>query len=83
MIETPYGPVQVAIDEQNGKLVDVKAVQLPTEHPQSLFISERVAPILRSEALQAQSAEINVVTGATFTSEGFASSLQKALLKAS
>ncbi len=79
VVETPYGPVQVAVAEQGGKLVDVKALQLPTEHRLSQEISEQVAPMLRTEALQAQSAEINVVSGATFTSESFASSLQAAL----
>ena len=77
--ETPYGPVQVAVAEQGGKIVDVKALQLPTEHVLSREISEQVAPMLRSEALQAQSAEINVVSGATFTSQAFATSLQAAL----
>jgi uncharacterized protein with FMN-binding domain len=79
VVETPYGPVQVKVAEQGGKIVDVKALQLPTEHARSQEISESVAPMLRTEALQAQSAEINVVSGATFTSEGFASSLQAAL----
>ena len=79
VVETPYGPVQVAVAEKAGKIVDVKALQLPTEHALSQEISERVAPMLRTEALQAQSAEINVVSGATFTSESFASSLQAAL----
>jgi uncharacterized protein with FMN-binding domain len=77
--QTPYGPVQVAVAEEGGRIVDAKALQLPTDHPQSLFISERVAPLLREEALQAQSAQINIVSGATFTSEGYAESLQQAL----
>jgi uncharacterized protein with FMN-binding domain len=77
--QTPYGPVQVAVAEEGGRIVDVKALQLPTDHPQSLFISERVAPLLREEALQAQSAQINIVSGATFTSESYAESLQQAL----
>jgi uncharacterized protein with FMN-binding domain len=81
VVETRYGPVQVAVAEEGTKIVDVKALQLPTEHARSQEISEQVAPMLRSEALQAQSAEINVVSGATFTSEGFASSLQAALQK--
>lgn len=79
VVENPYGPVQVAVVAQGGKIVDVKALQLPTEHALSQEISEQVAPMLRSEALQAQSAEINVVSGATYTSEGYASSLQAAL----
>ena len=81
VVETRYGPVQVAVAEEGGKVVDVKALQMPTEHARSQEISEQVAPMLRSETLQAQSAEINVVSGATFTSEGFASSLQAALQK--
>ena len=78
-VETSYGPVQVALVEQNGRITDVKALQLPTEHAQSAYISERVAPLLREEALQAQSARINIVSGATFTSEAYAESLQQAL----
>jgi uncharacterized protein with FMN-binding domain len=79
VVENPYGPVQVAVAEEGGKIVDVKALQMPTEHALSQEISEHVAPMLRTEALQAQSAEINVVSGATYTSESFASSLQAAL----
>ncbi|HEV3035984.1 MAG TPA: FMN-binding protein [Solirubrobacteraceae bacterium] len=79
VVENPYGPVQVEVAEEGGKIVDVKALQLPTEHALSQEISEHVAPMLRTEALQAQSAEINIVSGATYTSESFASSLQAAL----
>lgn len=82
VVENPYGPVQVAVAEEGGKIVDVKALQMPIEHARSQEISEGVAPMLRSEALQAQSGEINVVSGATYTSEGYASSLQAALRKA-
>jgi len=79
VVENPYGPVQVSVAEEGGKIVDVKALQLPTEHALSQEISEHVAPMLRTEALQAQSAEINIISGATYTSESFASSLQAAL----
>lgn len=79
VVENPYGPVQVSVIEQGGKIVDVKALQMPTEHALSREISEQVAPMLRTEILQAQSAEINVISGATYTSESFASSLQAAL----
>jgi uncharacterized protein with FMN-binding domain len=78
-VQTPYGPVQVAVAEQGGRITDVKAMQLPTEHAQSLFISERASPLLREEVLQAQSAQISIVSGATYTSEGYAESLQQAL----
>jgi len=79
VVENPYGPVQVQLEEQGGKIIDVKALQMPTEHALSQEISEHVAPMLRTEVLQAQSAEINIVSGATYTSESFASSLQGAL----
>ena len=79
VVENPYGPVQVAVAEQGGKIVDVKALQMPTEHALSQEISEHVVPMLRSEVLQAQSAEINLISGATYTSESYASSLQAAL----
>ncbi len=81
VVENPYGPVQVAVTEEGGKIVDVKSLQMPTEHARSQEISEQVAPMLRTEALQAQSAAINIVSGATFTSESYASSLQAALQK--
>lgn len=77
--ENPYGPVQVQVTEQGGKIVEVKALQMPTEHALSAEISEKVAPMLRTEALTAQSAEINIISGATYTSESYASSLQAAL----
>jgi uncharacterized protein with FMN-binding domain len=79
VVQTLYGPVQVAVAEQGGRIADVKALQVPTDRPQSLYISERVTPLLREEVLQAQSARINIVSGATFTSEGYAESLQQAL----
>jgi len=82
VVENPYGPVQVAVAEEGGKIVDVKALKMPTEHAQSQEISEQVAPMLRTEVLQAQNAEISVVSGATYTSESYASSLQGALRQA-
>jgi uncharacterized protein with FMN-binding domain len=82
VVENPYGPVQVAVAEEAGKIVDVKALQMPTEHALSQEISEHVAPMLRTEVLQAQNAEISVVSGATYTSESYASSLEGALRQA-
>lgn len=78
-VEMEYGPVQVALDVQGGKIVDVKAVQYPVDRPRSQFINAQAVPLLRSEVLQAQSANINVISGATFTSEAFANSLQAAI----
>ncbi len=78
-VEMEYGPVQVAIDVQGGKITDVKAPQYPVDRPRSQFINSQAIPLLRSEVLQAQSANINLISGATFTSEAFANSLQAAI----
>jgi len=75
---TPYGPVQVQITVGGGQINDVQALSLPTGG-HSGRISNAVAPMLRSEALTAQSASINVISGATYTSIGYARSLQSAI----
>jgi len=78
VVSNPYGDVQVQITIQNGKITDVQALSLPSGG-HSGRISDYVAPILRSQALAAQSASIDGVSGATFTSEAYAQSLQGAL----
>jgi len=74
-----YGDVQVRVTMSGGRLVDVTALVLPTDRARSAQISEQAAPILRSEALRAQSANIDIVSGATYTSESYARSLQGAI----
>ena len=76
--QNPYGDVQVQITVKNGKITDVQALSLPVGG-HSGRISNYVAPILRSQALAAQSANIDGVSGATFTSQAYAESLQGAL----
>lgn len=80
--ETQFGPVQVQIVVADGKITDVTALQLTDRDGRSVQISQQAAPILRQEALQAQSAEIQAVSGATYTSEGYTTSLQSAIDKA-
>jgi len=77
--QTRYGPVQVQITVANGTITDVTALQLTNSDGRSVQISQQAAPILRQEALQAQSAQIQSVSGATFTSEGYTTSLQSAI----
>ena len=79
VIDTRFGPVQVQVTVSGGRLTEVTALQLPTDHPRSLAISEYAEPILRSEALQARSAQIDLVSGATYTSIAYTRSLQAAL----
>ena len=74
----PFGNVQVQITVSGGKLVDVVALALPVGG-HSGRISNYVGPILRTQALAAQSANIDGVSGATYTSRAYAASLQGAL----
>jgi uncharacterized protein with FMN-binding domain len=76
-----FGAVRVTVTIKGKKIVNVTSV-LPTEKPKSTAINKKAGPILRREALRAQSAKINVVSGATYTSNAYASSLQAALDKA-
>jgi uncharacterized protein with FMN-binding domain len=79
---TQFGPVEVQITVVGGKITDVKALQLTNYGGRSVQISNYAAPILRSEVLKAQSAKVSTVSGATYTSDGYLSSLQAALDKA-
>ena len=74
--------MQVEIIALNGKITDVKALQLTNQGGRSVQLSNYAAPILRKEVLAAQSAKVSSVGGATYTSEGYLSSLQSALDKA-
>ncbi|MGW3037865.1 FMN-binding protein [Streptomyces sp. NPDC001178] len=78
-VQTRWGPVQVHITVKNGRLTEVTAVTYPTENPRDQEINSFALPRLRSEALQAQSADIDTVSGATYTSDGYRQSLQSAL----
>jgi uncharacterized protein with FMN-binding domain len=73
-----FGTAQVQVTLQNGRITDVTALQLPNEG-RSGWISQQVEPMLRSEVLSAQSAQINLISGATYTSDAYAQSLQAAL----
>ncbi len=79
VVQIPFGNVQVQVTIQGGRIVDVQPLQMPTAHMLSQQIAAYAAPILRQEVLQAQSAQINLISGATYTSEAYAQSLQGAL----
>lgn len=79
---TEFGYVTVQITVLDGRIVDVTAIEMPTNEPRSAALSERAAPILRERALAAQSADFDTVSGATWTSEAYRQSLQSALRKA-
>lgn len=79
---TPYGDVQVRITVAGGKLADVSAIRLTDANSRSVSISNGAAPILRQEVLAAQSATVDMVSGASYTSGGYLQSLQSAMDKA-
>jgi uncharacterized protein with FMN-binding domain len=81
-VQTRFGTVQVQATVANGRITAVTAVQLPDNDPRSSAISQGAEPYLKQEALAQQSAKIDVISGATYTSEGYMSSLQSALDKA-
>ncbi|MEU2622723.1 FMN-binding protein [Streptomyces sp. NPDC007157] len=78
-VQTRWGPVQVKVTIKSGKITDVTAVQYPTENPRDQQINSYAIPQLRRETLTAQSAQIDTVSGATYTSTGYKQSLQSAL----
>jgi uncharacterized protein with FMN-binding domain len=78
-IQTRWGPVQVRVTLKNGKITDVTAVSYPSDNPRDQEINSYALPQLRREALAAQSARIDSVSGATYTSDGYRQSLQSAL----
>ncbi|GAB1330661.1 FMN-binding protein [Streptomyces sennicomposti] len=77
--QTRWGPVQVRVTLEDGRITDVTAVVYPTENPRDQEINSYAIPQLRREALAAQSADIDSVSGATYTSDGYRRSLQSAL----
>ncbi|RCG29456.1 FMN-binding protein [Sphaerisporangium album] len=81
-VDTRWGPVQVRITVAGGQITAVDAVVVPDANPRDREINSVAVPILTQEALAAQSARIDTVSGATYTSEGYTGSLQSALDKA-
>lgn len=79
LIQTFYGPVQVRVTVAAGTMTEIAAVVLPTEHLHSQWIDANLVPRLRQRVLTAQSADVDVVSGATYTGQGYLTSLQGAL----
>ncbi len=80
--DTRWGPVQVQLTIAGERITDVSVVEYPTESGRDRQINARALPILIRETLDAQSSSVDMVSGATYTSEGYAQSLQSALDRA-
>jgi hypothetical protein len=78
-VPNQFGDVQVQLTLQGSRIVSAKALQLPFDRQRSYEISQAAGPILAQEVVQAQSANIDLLSGATYTSESYAQSVQAAL----
>jgi uncharacterized protein with FMN-binding domain len=81
VVTNRFGDNQVTLIVKGSRITDVRYT-LPRDRPRSAAINEQAGPLLRQEVLQAQSAKIDVVSGATYTSEAFVQSLQQAASQA-
>jgi len=82
LVDYAYGDLQVAVTIKDNRVSDVSVVENEATDPRSQMIDSEAVPILQQEALSAQGVNIDVVSGATFTSDAFAQALQSALQKA-
>lgn len=80
--QTRYGPVQLAVTFSGKKITRIQVLQYPTESGRDQEINSYAIPQLNQQAMSAQSANIDGVSGATYTSEGYQQSLQSAIDKA-
>ncbi len=77
--QTQWGPVQVQITVSGSQISDVQVLQYPYNNPKDQQINDYALPILVDQTLEAQNADIDMVSGATVTSSGYLQSLQAAL----
>jgi uncharacterized protein with FMN-binding domain len=77
--DTRWGPVRVRLTVAGGRITKVSVVEYPNGNPRDQEINAQALPILVQETMQAQSADIDMVSGATVTSDGYLQSLQSAL----
>mgnify|MGYP001249993868 CR=1 FL=1 len=78
-VQTRWGTVQVQITVKDGKITSADAVEYPSENPKDQQINAYAIPQLNAEVVDAQSASIDAVSGATVTSDGYIESLQSAI----
>lgn len=81
-VQTRYGAVQVSVTVKKGKITKVTAPVYPVGTFRDQQINAQAIPMLEQEVLQAQSSNINNITGASYTAQGFYDSLVTALAKA-
>lgn len=78
-IQTPYGTIQVKAEISGGRITNVVPLQMTDRGSTSVEIDQQAVPMLRSEVLSSQSAQVDMISGATYTTQGYLTSLQAAL----
>jgi len=81
-VDVGYGPVQVAVVVSGGRITNVEFLQMPMDMAHSQMVTSMAKPQLLQETINAQSSNVDIVSGATSTSEGYIQSLQSALSQA-
>lgn len=79
VVETRFGPMQVEITVTDGALTEAVATQYPSDDQKSVQINSYAIPALESATVTAQSASLDLISGATITTNAYAESLQSAL----
>ncbi|WP_028047954.1 FMN-binding protein [Cellulomonas sp. URHE0023] len=79
VVQNRYGAVQVAVTFSGSQITSVQTLQTPSRERESAQISERAVPALAQEVVAAQSAHIDTVSGATYTSQGYRESVQSTI----
>ena len=77
-----FGPLQIKAVASGGKTSDIQFLTYPNDRPTSVQINEQAMPILKEEVITAQNSKVDVVTGATQTSDAFILLMQEVLQKA-
>lgn len=77
-----YGNVQVQVTISGGKITNVAFLSYPSDNPNSQSINQQATPYLKQEAIQTQNANVNIISGATLTSNAFVQSMSSALNQA-
>ncbi len=82
VVDAYYGLMQIQAVIRNGRLASVNILEYPSDRRTSVYINRQALPLLRNEVLSAQSANVDIVSGATLSSEAFLRSLDAAMTKA-
>ncbi len=82
VVDAYYGLMQIQAIVQGGRLSSIRVLRYPNDRRTSIFINRQALPMLRDEVISAQSANVDIISGATLTSEAFIRSLGGALGKA-